>query len=115
MASTLSSSDKVLIPWMCLQDHATKAPAFSPLSSAPKKSFANAVNNVCDIPTSQLPLPVIKGDRISISMPEEEYQAGLTTCKHNLHGRIIWPKGTTPLKVGDLKTKLCPLWKTLGK
>jgi hypothetical protein len=48
-------------------------------------------------------------------MPEDEYLAGLSTCKLNLHGRIIWPKGSTPLKVGDVKAKLSPLWKTLGK
>ncbi|MCI55944.1 pectin acetylesterase, partial [Trifolium medium] len=80
-----------------------------------KKSFADAVNNVCDIPTSQLPLPVVKGNNIAISMPEDEYQVGLATLKHNLHGRIIWTKGSTPLKVGDLKAKLSPLWKSLGK
>ncbi|GAU19900.1 hypothetical protein TSUD_95050 [Trifolium subterraneum] len=48
-------------------------------------------------------------------MPEDEYQVGLAACKHNLHGRIIWPKGSTPLKVSDLKARLAPLWKTLGK
>jgi hypothetical protein len=58
---------------------------------------------------------VVKGDRIAISIPYEEYEVGLAACKHNLLGRVIWPKGTTPLKVGDLKAKLSPLWKTLGK
>ncbi|MCI10578.1 F-box family protein, partial [Trifolium medium] len=65
------------------------------------------------IGAAALPLPVVKGDRISISMPDEEYQVGLASCKHNLHGRIIWPKGSTPLKVAEVKSKLSPLWKTL--
>jgi hypothetical protein len=37
------------------------------------------------------------------------------TCKHNLHGRIIRPKGATPLRVDALRTKLSTLWKSLGK
>jgi hypothetical protein len=36
-------------------------------------------------------------------------------CKHNLHGRIIWPKGSTPLSVVAVKNKLAPLWKDLSK
>jgi hypothetical protein len=32
-----------------------------------------------------------------------------------LHGRIIWPKGTTPLTVVDLKKKLSVIWKDLSR
>ncbi|MCI05414.1 pectin acetylesterase [Trifolium medium] len=115
MESSSSQPENVIIPWSCLQDHASKTPVVPTPSTVAKKSFAEAVNNVCDIPASQFPLSVVKGDRIAISIPENEYQTGLTTCKHNLHGRVIWPKGTTPLKVGDLKAKLSPLWKSLGR
>jgi hypothetical protein len=57
----------------------------------------------------------VKGHDIAIPIPEEEYSAGVDACKHNLHGRIIWPKGSTPLTVGALKNKLSPLWKDLSK
>lgn len=40
--------------------------------------------------------------------------AGLEACKHNLHGRVIWPKGSTPLTTISLKAKLSTLWKDLG-
>jgi hypothetical protein len=115
MTETSVSTPEIIIPWVCLQDQASKPPSKPPQNSSKKKSFADAVNNVCDVPLSQLPQPVIKGDRVAILIPEEEYRAGASTCKHNLHGRILWPKGATPLKVGDLKVKLSPLWKTLGK
>jgi hypothetical protein len=115
MISSSSQPENVFIPWACLQDHVAKTPIVPTPSAVTKKSFADAVTNVCDIPVSQLPLPVVKGDRFAIAIPENEYQSGLTACKHNLHGRVIWPKGTTPLKVGDLKSKLAPLWKSLGK
>jgi hypothetical protein len=39
---------------------------------------------------------------------------GLETCKYNLHSRIIWPKGSTPLTVQALHTKLSTLWKDLS-
>jgi len=57
----------------------------------------------------------IKGNDTAIKIPKEEYKMGLSTCKHNLHGRMLWPKGTTPLKVSALKAKLLPHWKTLGQ
>jgi hypothetical protein len=57
----------------------------------------------------------VKGDRIAITIPEDEYLAGVEACKHNLHGRIIWPKGSPPLTVETLKTKLSMLWKSIGK
>lgn len=46
------------------------------------------------VPISQLPQPCKKGDGIAIEIPEDEYIAGLEECNHNLHGRIIWPKGS---------------------
>ncbi|MCI47086.1 F-box family protein, partial [Trifolium medium] len=44
-----------------------------------------------------------------------EYDVGIETCKHNLHGRVIWPKGSTPLRVEALREKLRTVWKDLGK
>ncbi|KAI5439779.1 hypothetical protein KIW84_025235 [Lathyrus oleraceus] len=107
-----------IIPWNCLVDfekpfeHTILAPNLTNPKSP--KSFVDAVNNVCDIPLSQLPKSYVKGDRITISIPEEEYQIGLEACKHNLHGLVIWQKGSTPLIVATLKTKLSTFWKSIG-
>jgi len=79
------------------------------------KTFAQALTNFCDIPSSQLPQPVLKGDNFAIAIPEDEYNAGMETCKHNLHARIIWPKGSTPLTAFALRTKLSEMWKNLSK
>lgn len=107
------------IPWKCLDlDTIEHIPEKTKPKTAfkPQKSFAQALNsNVCDIPFSQLPKPVIKGDLSSIEIPEDEYEACLEDCKHNLHGRIIWPKGSTPLTVVALRKKLSAAWKDLGR
>jgi hypothetical protein len=102
------------IPWPCL--NASSSPQSQPIPP-PKnqKSFAQALTNVCDIPASQLPQPCVKGDRLAISIPDDEYLVGLNVCKHNLHGRVVWPKGTTPLTVVALKNKLTPIWKDLAR
>jgi len=97
--------------------HNNNKPADStkkPTTITQSKTFAQAVSNICDIPTSQLPKPVLKGDNFAIAIPEEEYDAGMETCKHNLHARIIWPKGSTPLIVYALRKKLYVLWKDLN-
>lgn len=73
-----------------------------------------AVNNVCDIPHSQLPKPCVKGNEIAIEIPDDEHDAGLKDCKHNLQGRVIWPKGTAPVSLESLRIRLSSLWKSLG-
>jgi len=78
-----------------------------------KKTFAEALTHLCDIPSSQLPHAVLKGDNFAISIPEDEYEAGMEACKHNLHARIIWPKGSTPLTILALRNKLTSIWKDL--
>jgi len=70
---------------------------------------------LCDIPTSQIPQPVLKGYNFAISIPEEEVEAGINTCKFNLHARVIWPKGSTPLTVLALRAKLTQIWKNLNQ
>jgi len=37
------------------------------------KTFAQALQNVCDIPHCQLPKLGVKGEVFSIAIPEEEY------------------------------------------
>lgn len=80
-----------------------------------KKSFAQALQNLCDVPYSQLPRPCIKGDALSIKILEEEYKAGLEECKMHLHGRLIMSKGDNPIKNQDLHSKLSSLWKPIGQ
>lgn len=106
--------DPFCIPWPCV-DLSPKQPEPEINHLKPPKSFAQAVSNVCEIPLSQFPQACFKGDRLAISIPEGEYNTGLEACKHNLHGRIIWPKGSTPLTVVDLKNKLSTLWKGFSK
>jgi hypothetical protein len=106
--------DSFCIPWACL-DSTSKPVNQEKLKLKPHKSFAQAVTNVCDIPLSQLPQACVKGDNLAIPIPEKEYTAGIKACKHNLQGRIIWPKGATPLTVAALKNKLAPIWKDLSK
>lgn len=45
------------------------------------KSFVQALTNVCDIPMIQLPEPCVKGDRITITIPEDEYLVGVEAFK----------------------------------
>lgn len=41
----------------------------------------------------------MEGDCLLITVSEEEYKLGLKVYKYNLHGRILWPKGSTPLVI----------------
>lgn len=86
----------------------------SPSAILQRKSFAQALNNSCDVPYSQLPRPCLKGEELAIKIPEDEYRAGLEGCKNHLHGRIILSKGDLPLKLIDFRAKLASLWKHLG-
>lgn len=74
------------------------------------KCFAQVLTWVRDILVSQFPHPVIKGDRSSITIPEEEYKAGLKDCKNNLHGHVLWPKGSSSLIVAAIRVKLTSIW-----
>lgn len=115
------SMETFQIPWTCLDNNNKRdnQPFVSQIESTkPIKMFTETLNvnaNICNIPTSQLPWTCLMGDIISIFIMEEENLAGLEDCKHNLHGRVIWPKGSTPLTIDALKTKLVPFWKNLSR
>ncbi len=91
-----------LIPWSCL-DSSDRQKIPTKTTHKLPKTFAHVVYNVCDIPLSQLPRPCPKGEGLVLAILEEEYLEGIEECKHNLHGRIVWPKGVTPLTVLALK------------
>jgi len=113
------SKPNFIISWPCLIDDNQPSIATNKPSPQPKqttqKTFAQALNTICDIPLSQLPKPCLKGNESAILIPEDEYEAGIETCKNNLHARVIWPKGATPLSTHALREKLKPLWKNLGR
>jgi len=112
--NTTSTLNLVLFPWPCLyQTTPNPLPKPDCQNTTPKheKTFAQVISNVYDIPTSQLPQMVIKGDRVSISISEDDYMACIDECIHNLHERIIYPKGATPLTVFSLRSKLSGHWK----
>jgi hypothetical protein len=104
------------IPWKCL-DLTIEPKITTKEPPKPQKTFAQALapTNLCDIPLSQFQQPVVKGDRLAIEILEAAYEVGLEACKHNLHGRILWPKGSTLLCVVALKAKLALIWKDLSR
>lgn len=107
---------KPIIPWKFLAAHSSSSSHLS--SSSPtlpqKKTFAQALNNACDIPLSQLLVPCMKGDGLAVKIPEDEYKACLEGCKNNLHGRLLLSKGDSPIKHNNPRAKLLNLWKPLG-
>lgn len=74
-----------------------------------------ALNNAYDIPLSQLSIPCLKGDRISVSIPEDEYLASLEASKNNLYGQLLLTKGDSPVKIADLRQKSSKLWQPLAQ
>lgn len=57
----------------------------------------------------------MKGDKVSIEIPEDAFIAGVEDFKHVLHGRVILPKGLALLSADCLRNKQQILWKSLGK
>jgi len=55
-----------------------------------QKTFAQALSNVCDVPLSQLPQPIKKGNRVDI-------------------------KKGSPFSLEKLRAKLTVMWKSLGQ
>jgi len=119
-AITQTKTNKIqpIITWKCLFDEPTTSvsrPKQPQTNQKQARTFARALTNIGDVPSSQLPLPVLKGDNFAIEITNEEYIVGTETCKLNLHKRIIWPKGSTPLIAFDLRAKLSIMWKNMSK
>jgi len=85
------------------------------LKGTSAKSFARVLSNTCVIPQCQFPKFSLKGDDISINIPEDEYKVNVESRRNHLHGRLILSKGDPPLKLEDLRAKLNTLWKPLSK
>jgi len=86
---TSTTSTNIIIPWPCLIDPPTTKPQPipnpKPVPKNQQKTFAQALSNVCDVPLSQLPQTCMKGDKVAIEIPEDEYLAGMDECIHSLH------------------------------
>jgi len=100
-----------LILWSCLKEQEVVKKSYA--KQGQRKTFAQALDNTCDIPFSQLPTPCIKRDMVVFRVEEEDYLTGLDDCKNHLHGGIILSKGDKPLTHLDLTKKLQLVWKTL--
>ena len=98
-----------LIPWACLKDCEISPAKTVYDKPSQRKTFAQALGTICDIPLSELPTPCIKGDMIVVRIDETDYLAGLEDCKTHLHGRVILSKGGKPLTHLDLTKKLQPM------
>ncbi|GAU37091.1 hypothetical protein TSUD_395130, partial [Trifolium subterraneum] len=51
-------------------------------------------------------------EQISIKITEVEYLAGVLDCQNVLHGRFTLPKGSSPIRLQDLKQRILKFWKT---
>jgi len=70
--------------------------------------FSQILNNVCEIPLSQLFSPLSKRDLIFVQIDED-----VANCKKHPHARIILSKGNKPLTLYVCK-KLDLVWKSMG-
>ncbi|KAK2357831.1 hypothetical protein QL285_095068 [Trifolium repens] len=100
-----------ICPWPCM---VSPVPVKSS-SAASNRSFAQVVNDACDVKISQLPVPAIRGEDLCIKITQHEYEKGLADCKKNLHGRLVMNKGDKPLSARELSGKLSSVWKTANQ
>ncbi|XP_045791366.1 uncharacterized protein LOC123886072 [Trifolium pratense] len=108
------------LPWSILaanvsSGHSHDTALAAPVLSPQRKSFAQALQNVCDVLVGNFPKPCLKGKRLSIKIPEDSYKAGLDRCKNNLHGRLIMAKGDKPLRLHEIREKLTKAWAPVNK
>ncbi|PNY01030.1 putative NBS resistance protein, partial [Trifolium pratense] len=99
-----------ICPWPCM---VSPVPA-KPLSVT-NHSFAQALNDACDVKISQLLVPSIRGDDLCIKITQHEYEKGVADCKKNLHGRLVMNKGNRSLTARELSCKLSTIWKTANQ
>ncbi|KEH40760.1 DUF4283 domain protein [Medicago truncatula] len=83
-------------------------------ATAPKPSFAQALRGSTIIYSEPLPLPVIRGDMLSVKISKEAYVCGLEACRTNLRGRLMLNKGDTSYSSKAVFEKLQTIWKRPG-
>lgn len=101
-------------PWTFLNPTSSmEVPSLPPRQASKAKTFASVLSGSVEstVALSQLPIPVVRGDMTYVKINEQMYQEQLKTFKTNLIGRLLLRKGSTPLKLHDLKASLTALWK----
>ncbi|MCI13810.1 NBS resistance protein, partial [Trifolium medium] len=93
-------------PWPCM------VTSFPVKNLSLVKSFAQVVNDACEVKISQLPSSTIKGESLCIKITQGEYDKGLVDCRKNLHMRVLLNIGEKPLTARDLRDELKLIWKT---
>jgi len=88
--------------------------ASTTLQSRVTKSFAQALTNSCSIPNSQLPKPCLKGEQLSIRISKDKVLAEIFDCQNVLNRRFTLPKGSSPVRMLDLKERISKFWQTKG-
>lgn len=78
----------------------------------PTKSFAQVLATSQSSVKEISPLPVIRGDEVSIKITPALYEKGLTVCKRNLRGRLVLNKGDKSYSTKEVQQKLVNHWKT---
>ncbi|MCI09713.1 hypothetical protein A2U01_0030802, partial [Trifolium medium] len=61
------------------------SPASAKPPSTANRSFAQALNDACDVQISQLLVLAIRGEDLCIKITQHEYEKGLADCKKNIH------------------------------
>ncbi|KAM7485833.1 hypothetical protein LguiA_001842 [Lonicera macranthoides] len=107
---SISSLD-LLLPLPTNQLHTSTSSQLT--RSPPTKTFASLLKNSNNLnPNILAPIhtPYIKGNLPAIKLDELFYQKAVQACIFNLIGRLTLPKGSSPLKVSDLHSKLNVRW-----
>lgn len=94
-------------------NHTTTAIPAPVAPQTQKPTFASLFSRSNPIESQKffvLPTPYFKGDIPAIKIDECAYLEALESCKHNLIGRPILPKGSKPYKCVDLHRKLSTVW-----
>ncbi|CAN6683166.1 unnamed protein product [Malus baccata var. baccata] len=103
----------IFCPWGFLAETVmptTNMPPAQPLLKA--RTFASVVSTpIEDVHLSQLPTPVVRGDKTYVKISEDLYQEQLKLFQNNLLGRLLLKKGSTPMKTGVLKSCLEDAWR----
>jgi len=77
-----------------------------------KKTFFQALNNVYDIPLSQLSSPCLKWDIVYVQILKEAYLEGLEECKNHYHSKIVLAKGDKSPTHLDVCKMMSLAWKS---
>lgn len=99
-----------VIPW---SHHSPSIAATSSSHIGKHVSLADVImgSSKHSIDLESLPQPCLKDDAISIRVSQYAYYKGINKCKLCLHGRLILPKGSSPVKLGELPKKIQEVWK----